>query len=283
MNYEWNIHWKDYYKILQVHPTAGQEVIKAAYERLAKIYHPDLNQGISASQMMKDINEAYQVLGTLETRRLYHPEWLKRRKQNNYETPPKTFTYDETSKQYESSIYPSNNSNRLRPAVKWIVILATIFIIVTIIVIINIVHDSSTDTPKTRLITGTYIARNLFGGEGELKIDNGLDLDAVAILSFVREPKNPLIAVYIRASDTFTITGIKDDAYILYFSIGESWDEKSKTFLEKVSYEQFGNQFDFVTTLEEYTTWEVTLNPVFGGEADTFSISENNFPSLQSD
>jgi curved DNA-binding protein CbpA len=138
MNYEWQIHWKDYYKILQVHPTAGQEVIKAAYERLAKIYHPDLNQGLSSSQMMKEINEAYQVLGTLETRRLYHPEWLiKRRTQNNNETPPKTSTYDETTKQYESSINPSQNRVRRRSLVKWIIALAVVFIIVTMIVLIN--------------------------------------------------------------------------------------------------------------------------------------------------
>ncbi len=69
MSNKWDIHWKDYYQILQVHPTAGQEVIKAAYDRLARKYHPDVNQEPSSTQKIMDINEAFEVLGTLETRR----------------------------------------------------------------------------------------------------------------------------------------------------------------------------------------------------------------------
>jgi DnaJ-class molecular chaperone len=34
---------KDYYKILQVDPSAEQEVIEAAYRRLARMYHPDIS------------------------------------------------------------------------------------------------------------------------------------------------------------------------------------------------------------------------------------------------
>jgi hypothetical protein len=120
----------------------------------------------------------------------------------------------------------------------------------------------------------------MFSGKGELEIDNGLDLDAVGILSSVKEPKVPIIAVYISAGDSFTITGISDNVYILYFSVGESWDLKSNRFLEKSLYQKFNNQFEFTTTLEEYTTWEVTLHPVVGGEAQTFPVSENQFPIL---
>ncbi|MEE8413363.1 MAG: DnaJ domain-containing protein [Dehalococcoidales bacterium] len=71
---------KDYYKILQVHPTAEQEVIKAAYDRLAKKYHPDVNKEPSSLKTMKDLNEAYEVLGDLANRRLYHQEWLNQQK-----------------------------------------------------------------------------------------------------------------------------------------------------------------------------------------------------------
>ena len=67
---------KDYYKILQVHPTAEQEVIKAAYDRLARKYHPDVNTEPSSLKKMKDLNEAYEVLSDSTSRRLYHQEWL---------------------------------------------------------------------------------------------------------------------------------------------------------------------------------------------------------------
>jgi len=35
---------KDYYKILQVDPSADPEIIVVAYKRLARIYHPDINK-----------------------------------------------------------------------------------------------------------------------------------------------------------------------------------------------------------------------------------------------
>ena len=53
----------DPYRILGVEPGASQEEIKAAYSRLAKRYHPDLNPGDkSAEQKMKEINAAYSKL-----------------------------------------------------------------------------------------------------------------------------------------------------------------------------------------------------------------------------
>jgi hypothetical protein len=54
-------------------------VIKGAYDRLARKYHPDLNKDPKANQLMRDINEAYEILGNLEKRRLYHPVWLQKR------------------------------------------------------------------------------------------------------------------------------------------------------------------------------------------------------------
>ena len=52
----------DCYGILQVHPKAEKEVIDAAYRRLASKYHPDVSQVSDASERMKQINTAYEVL-----------------------------------------------------------------------------------------------------------------------------------------------------------------------------------------------------------------------------
>lgn len=71
--------WKDYYKILQVDPSAEQEVIKAAYNRLSRKYHPDVNKGPAANERMKDINEAFETLGDPEKRKRYHSKWLPKR------------------------------------------------------------------------------------------------------------------------------------------------------------------------------------------------------------
>jgi len=53
---------RNYYDILQVSMFAEQEIIDAAYKRLAQKYHPDMNISNNATQIMQDINEAYNVL-----------------------------------------------------------------------------------------------------------------------------------------------------------------------------------------------------------------------------
>ena len=67
---------KDYYRVLQVHHEASQEVVEAAYRRLCKIFHPDLNRHEHNGERMKEINLAYEVLGNPGKRVQYHKEWL---------------------------------------------------------------------------------------------------------------------------------------------------------------------------------------------------------------
>jgi len=68
--------YKDYYRILQVHPLAEEEVIQAAYRRLARLHHPDV--GAEDAQAMQELNEAYEVLSDREQRagfdRWYHSQ-----------------------------------------------------------------------------------------------------------------------------------------------------------------------------------------------------------------
>ena len=64
--------YKDYYKILGVNNKASQDDIKAAYRKLARKHHPDVNpDDPSAEERFKEINEAYQALSDPEKRQKY--------------------------------------------------------------------------------------------------------------------------------------------------------------------------------------------------------------------
>lgn len=61
----------DYYHLLGVARDASPEEIKRAYRKLAKQYHPDVNQGVNNEEKFKAIGEAYDVLKDPEKRQAY--------------------------------------------------------------------------------------------------------------------------------------------------------------------------------------------------------------------
>ena len=64
--------FKDYFQILGVSKDASQDEIKKAYRKLARKYHPDLNQGdTQAEQRFKEVNEAQEILSDPEKRNKY--------------------------------------------------------------------------------------------------------------------------------------------------------------------------------------------------------------------
>jgi molecular chaperone DnaJ len=63
---------RDYYEVLGVARSATDDELKKAYRKLAKQYHPDLNQGDKGSEAkFKEVNEAYAVLSDAEKRKIY--------------------------------------------------------------------------------------------------------------------------------------------------------------------------------------------------------------------
>jgi curved DNA-binding protein len=64
--------YKDYYKVLGVKKDASAKEIKAAYRKLARKFHPDVNAGdANAEARFKEVNEAHEVLGDPEKRQRY--------------------------------------------------------------------------------------------------------------------------------------------------------------------------------------------------------------------
>jgi hypothetical protein len=64
---------KDYYQILNVHPTCTMLEIKKAYRKLALEFHPDTNYNNPFfEEKFREIKIAYEILSNAESRKKYH-------------------------------------------------------------------------------------------------------------------------------------------------------------------------------------------------------------------
>jgi hypothetical protein len=84
---------KDYYKILELKPSAREDEIRKSFRRLALQYHPDVNNGEKhADAWYREIQEAYEVLTDPHKKANYLQEcWLLKSKGMEFEdTTPLT-------------------------------------------------------------------------------------------------------------------------------------------------------------------------------------------------
>ncbi|GAA2643845.1 curved DNA-binding protein [Dactylosporangium fulvum] len=61
----------DYYRVLEVEPTAGPQEIRRSYRRLARRFHPDRNPDPGAEEQFRLLTEAYEVLSDERARAEY--------------------------------------------------------------------------------------------------------------------------------------------------------------------------------------------------------------------
>lgn len=83
MSEQWEIEgcWEDYYKILQIDPSADPETIDTVYKGLMKRYHPDPNIDKDTTEESKKINVAYSILKNPDKRRKYDAAYRLRQNQ----------------------------------------------------------------------------------------------------------------------------------------------------------------------------------------------------------
>jgi curved DNA-binding protein len=80
---------RDYYQVLGINRTASEDEIKAAYRKLARKFHPDLNPGDKAAEdRFKELQEAYDVLSDPDKRKKYNQYGENWRMAGEGFTPP---------------------------------------------------------------------------------------------------------------------------------------------------------------------------------------------------
>lgn len=90
--------FKDYYAILEIPSNASKVEIKKNYRRLAKKWHPDVNQDIDTTSKMQEITEAYLILNDSQAKKRYDFEYERFKKFNKSKK-----TYNSESKTKEET------------------------------------------------------------------------------------------------------------------------------------------------------------------------------------
>lgn len=131
-------------------------------------------------------------------------------------------------------------------------------------------------TPGNSLPTGTVLKKRsaYLQGDGELQISNGTSYDAVAKL--IRDGAS-ILTVYIKANSTYTMKDISDGTYWLAFVQGTDWNADIQKFNRNAHASAFDETFEFETTATQYSGWEVTLNAVAGGTAQSSDVDLSQF------
>ena len=96
---------RDPYQILRVSPNAEPEVIESAYRRLARKYHPDVDDSPDATERMKLLNWAYSILSDPDRRR-EHDRRRRSHEQSQSSPPPESRAASESpSRTCKTSTY----------------------------------------------------------------------------------------------------------------------------------------------------------------------------------
>lgn len=132
-----------------------------------------------------------------------------------------------------------------------------------------------------RLNNGQFVRGGSRTGRGELTIDNGSNRDAVITLA---TNKSPTFAVYVRNGSKYTVKGIRDGTYEIFYTTGADWDSQNRTFTRDRTFKRFDDTLKFATTKTateiRWSTWTATLHPVIGGTANASEVNPNDFPAL---
>jgi hypothetical protein len=132
--------------------------------------------------------------------------------------------------------------------------------------------------PDRRLVNGQLIDSTQRGGRGQLRVDNGLEHDAVVEL--VQDGK-PVVSVYVGTGLNTTVDNIEDGSYELFYTSGIDWDSQLKTFTRSCSFKRFPMPVSFTTTPMEgairSTTQVIGLRDKIGENAQT-TLPGQSFP-----
>jgi hypothetical protein len=153
-------------------------------------------------------------------------------------------------------------------------------------------QPSDIDAPSRLALSlpnGTELRkRRHLNGHGELTVENGTQYDAVVHLVDLNSEKT-IRTFYVKTGDAFVERQISPGLYGVYFTTGLDWNKDLRTFNSSASYSQFGKNMEFSEKSDpdsgkiEYSTYQITLHQVLGGNTPTYPSDKNAFDKLMND
>lgn len=132
-----------------------------------------------------------------------------------------------------------------------------------------------------RLDNGQFVRSGSRTGRGELTINNGGNRDAVISLT---TNKSPAFSVYVRNGSEYTVKGIRDGTYQIFFTAGADWDTQNRNFTRDRILRRFDDTLNFTTTRTatgiRWSAGTITLHPVPDGTANASEVNPDDFPAL---
>lgn len=132
---------------------------------------------------------------------------------------------------------------------------------------------------QSRPRSGAELGGRYRGGLGRLRVANGTDLDAVAVL-IDDATEGPRRAIFIRSGESGAMTSVPPGRYRLRFQLGSEWLAERR-FCRTRGTSEFDGPFDFEevesVTGTRYSTYEVTLHTVPEGTARTHVVPDERF------
>jgi curved DNA-binding protein CbpA len=170
----------DYYKILGLNSNAKDAEIKAAYRKLSKKFHPDMNDGDKFFEdRFREIQEAYEKLCDQEYRNAY-----SNFKDESYKKTESTKNYNK-SKQEKSN----NDVNKAQPVPKPSRFLQNVLFTVIIIIIIGVIKVALQESVRKNAlenIENTYTPSSGYESSSDLSNSKNLNvgnLDSIPVYS----------------------------------------------------------------------------------------------------
>lgn len=132
---------------------------------------------------------------------------------------------------------------------------------------------------QARPRSGVELGGRYRGGLGRLRVANGTDLDAVAVL--IDDPTEaPRRAIFIRSGESGSMTSVPPGRYRLRFQVGSDWLAERR-FCRPRGTSEFDSAFDFEEVESDRGTrfgaYKVTLHPVPQGTARTHVVPDSRF------